>query len=96
MFWYRSRICLLENILFRFCPESALLDQIEIISFDGADSGANSDILVSFLLVLDGRTFVEHLFLYCFDITNTYHNIVCCPVSYYPYKKKRKSKKEGI
>ncbi len=30
-FWYRSRICLVENRLFRFSPESALLDQIEMI-----------------------------------------------------------------
>ncbi len=49
-FWYRSRICHVENRLFRFGPESALLDQIEMISFDGADSGTNSDVLVSFLL----------------------------------------------
>ncbi len=27
-FWYRSHICLIENRLFRFGPESALLDQI--------------------------------------------------------------------
>jgi hypothetical protein len=32
--WYRSRICLIENRLFRFGPESALLDQIEMTSFD--------------------------------------------------------------
>jgi hypothetical protein len=65
-----SRLCLVENRLFRFGPESALLDQIEMISFDGADSGTNSDVLVSFLL--DVGTFVERVFLYCFDITNTY------------------------
>ncbi len=35
-FWYRSRICLDENRLFRFGPESALLDKVEISSFDGA------------------------------------------------------------
>jgi hypothetical protein len=43
-------MCLVENRLFRFGPESALLDQMEMISFDGADSGTNSDVLVSFLL----------------------------------------------
>ncbi len=53
--------------MFRFGPESALLDQIEMCSFDGADSGTNLDVLVSFLL--DVRTFVERLLLYCFDIT---------------------------
>jgi hypothetical protein len=36
-FWYRSRIwiCLVENRLFRFGPESVLLEQIDMISFDG-------------------------------------------------------------
>jgi hypothetical protein len=58
-FWYRSRICLVENRLFRFGPESALLDQIEMVSFDGADSATNSNILVSFLL--DVGTFVKRL-----------------------------------
>ncbi len=58
-FWYRSRICLVENRLFRFSSESALLDQIEMISFDGADSGMTYDLLVSFLL--DVGTFVERL-----------------------------------
>ncbi len=61
----RSRICLVENRLFRSGPESALLDQM--CSFDGADSGRNSDVLVSFLF--DVGTFVERLLLYCFDIT---------------------------
>jgi hypothetical protein len=61
-------MCLVENRLFRFSPESALLDQIEMISFEGADPGMNSDVLVSFLL--DIGTFVER-FLYCFDITTT-------------------------
>jgi hypothetical protein len=42
--WYRSRICLVENRLFRFGPESALWDQIEMISFIVADSGRNSDV----------------------------------------------------
>ncbi len=63
------KFVLLRNRLFRFDPEPALLDQIEIIFFNGADSGMNSDIMVSFLL--DVRTFVERLFLYCFDITNS-------------------------
>ncbi len=56
--------------MFRFDPESALLDHIEMISFDGADSGTNSYVLVSFLL--DVGTFVERLFLYCFNITTAF------------------------
>ncbi len=60
--WCRSRICLVENRLFRFGPESALLDQTEI-SFDGADSGTNSDVLVSFLL--DVETFDEQWWNVC-------------------------------
>jgi hypothetical protein len=35
--------------------------------FDGADSGTNSDVLVSFRL--DVGTFVERLLVYCCDIT---------------------------
>jgi hypothetical protein len=62
-FWYRSRIRLVENRLFRFGPESALLEHIEMISFDGADSETNSDIMVSFLL--DVGTFVERLWNVC-------------------------------
>ncbi len=63
-FWYRSRICLVENRLFRFGPESALLDQIEMISFNLADSGTNSAVKVSFLLGVG--TFVERLwYVYC-------------------------------
>jgi hypothetical protein len=58
-FW--KRISLVENRLIRFGPESSLLGHIEIISFDGADSETNSDVLVSFLL--DVRMFVERLFL---------------------------------
>jgi hypothetical protein len=54
-------------VLFRFGPESVLLDRIGMCSFDGADSGTNSDVLVSFLL--DVGTFVERLLLYCYDIT---------------------------
>jgi hypothetical protein len=47
-------------------------------SFDGADSGTDSDVLVSFLLDVGTfverlwnvcRKFVERLLLYCFDIT---------------------------
>jgi hypothetical protein len=66
-FCYRSRICLIENRLFRFGPESALPDQIEMCSFDGADSGTNSDVLVSFLIdvgIFCG-TFVERLWNVC-------------------------------
>ncbi len=58
-FWYRFRICLVENRLFRFVPESALLDQTEMFPFDGTNSGMNSDVLVSFLL--DVATLVERL-----------------------------------
>jgi|688.fasta_scaffold1494906_1 hypothetical protein len=66
-FWYRFRICFIENRLFRFGLASALLDQIEMISFDKTNSGTNSNVLVSFRL--DIKTFLERLFLYCFDIT---------------------------
>ncbi len=57
--------------MFRFSPESALLDQIEMILLDGADSGMTSEVLVSFLLDVGMfvEPFVEPLFLYCFDIT---------------------------
>jgi hypothetical protein len=48
-FWYLSQICFIDNRLFRFGPESALLDQIEVISFDKTNSGTNSKVLVSFL-----------------------------------------------
>ncbi len=58
-FWYRSRICLNENRLFRFGPESAFLDQIEMITFDKTNSGTNSNVLVLFLLYIG--TFVERL-----------------------------------
>ncbi len=44
-FWYRSRISLIENRLFRFGPESALLGQIERISFDMTNSGMNSFVI---------------------------------------------------
>ncbi len=66
------------NRLFWFGPESALLDQIEMCSIDGADSGANSDVLVSFLL--DVGTFVERLWNVCpftvFDITSLDHSLL--------------------
>jgi hypothetical protein len=62
-FWYRSRICLMENRLFRFGPKSALLDQIEMISFDKKNSGPNSNDFVSFLLYIG--TFVERLWNVC-------------------------------
>jgi hypothetical protein len=66
-FWYRSGICLVDNRLFRFGPESALLNQIEMCSFDGADSRTNSDVLVSFLLDVGTfvGTFVERLWNVC-------------------------------
>jgi hypothetical protein len=72
-FWYRSRICLIENrLLFQFGPESALLDQIEMISFDEKTSGTNSKVLYIIIIYRNAcGTFVEHLFLYCFDITTT-------------------------
>jgi hypothetical protein len=41
-FWYRSQIFLVENRLFRFGPESVLLDQIDMISFDGAGLGTKT------------------------------------------------------
>jgi hypothetical protein len=59
MFWSRSQVCLVGNRSFRFGPESAPLDQMEMISFDGADWGTNSGVMVSFLL--DVRLFAERL-----------------------------------
>jgi hypothetical protein len=74
-FWKRN-----QNVLVSFlnlsCWEqirsglkSALLDQIELCSFDRADSGTNSDILVSFLLdvgmFMECGLFAERLLLYC-------------------------------
>ncbi len=64
-FWKRNQ-SVPEFVLLRadcFGPESALLDQIEMISFDGVDSGTNSDVMVSFLL--DVGTFVERLWNVC-------------------------------
>jgi hypothetical protein len=60
---YRFRICPVENRLFRFGPESALLDQIEMISLDTTNSETNSNVLVLFLL--DNGTFVERLWNVC-------------------------------
>jgi hypothetical protein len=57
-FWYRSRICLFETRLFRFCPESALLDQIVMLSFDKTYSGTNSNVMVC-------GTFLERLWNVC-------------------------------
>jgi hypothetical protein len=62
-FWYCSRICLFETKLFRFCPESALLDQLVMLSFDMTYSGTNSNVMVSFLL--DIGTFVDCLWNVC-------------------------------
>jgi hypothetical protein len=70
-FWYRSRISLIENRLFRFSLESALLGQIERISFDNTNSGDNS-IVFCFIPIRYRNvyiTFVNRLLLYCFDIT---------------------------
>jgi hypothetical protein len=55
MFWYRSRICLVDNRLFHFGIESVLLDKIEMISFNVADSG----------FLLDVGTFVKSLWNIC-------------------------------
>jgi hypothetical protein len=49
------------------------LDQIEMCSFDGADSGTNTDVLVPSCRNVCG-TFVERLLLHCFDITKHYHH----------------------
>jgi hypothetical protein len=62
-FWYRSRICLVENRLFWLGPESAIQDQIERISLDGAGSGTNSNFFVSFLL--DVGMFVKRFWKVC-------------------------------
>jgi hypothetical protein len=56
-------MCLTENRLFRFGPESALLNKIELISFNKADLGTNSKVFVSFLL--DFGTFVKCLWNIC-------------------------------
>ncbi len=41
---------IIENRLFRLDPESALMDQIEIISFDKTNSGTNSNVCLASLL----------------------------------------------
>jgi hypothetical protein len=67
-FWYRSRISLIESRLFRFCPVSALLDQIERISFDGTNSGTNSFVFC-FIPIRHRNvceTFAERLWNVCF------------------------------
>jgi hypothetical protein len=47
-------------------------------SFDGADLGTNSDVLVSFPVRCRNvcGTFVERLLLYCFGITIYYYHIM--------------------
>ncbi len=60
-----------ENRLFRFGPESAFLDQIEMISFDETNSGTNSNVLLSFLL--DIGTFAERLWNVCSFSVLTLH-----------------------
>ncbi len=77
-FSYRSRICLNENRLFWFVPESLFLDQIEMISFDKTSSGWSSNVLVSFLLDIGTfvdvyKTFVSLLF---------WHYIPLCTISW--------------
>jgi hypothetical protein len=69
-FWYRPRICLIENRLFRFGPESAPLEQIKLSLSIRKNSGTNPHVLVSFLLRYRNfcGTFLERLFLYCFDV----------------------------
>jgi hypothetical protein len=63
-------MCHIGNRLFRFGPESALLDQIEMISIDKTNSGTNAKVFVTFLL--DIGTFEKRLFLYCFDIASSH------------------------
>jgi hypothetical protein len=53
----------IKNRLLRFGPESAILDQIEKISFAKINSGTNSKVLITFLL--DIGTFVERLWNVC-------------------------------
>ncbi len=74
---------LFENRLFRFGTESALLYQIKMISFDGADSGMNSDVMVWFLSWMSERlrnvcgTFVERLWNVCsLSVLTLQHNVV--------------------
>jgi hypothetical protein len=72
MFLYHSRICLTENRFFRFGPESALLDQIEMISFDKTIRERTQTFWFHSYEISESLwnvygTFVERLFLYCFD-----------------------------
>jgi hypothetical protein len=62
---------LIENRLFRFGPESALLDHIERISFDNTNSWKNSVVFcfIPFRYWSVCGTIVERLLLYCSDIT---------------------------
>ncbi len=53
-FWYRSWICLIENRLFGFGPELALLDQIEVIFFDRTNSETNSNFWFHFYSISKG------------------------------------------
>jgi hypothetical protein len=62
----------IENRLFQFGPESALLDQIEMITFDKTNLGSNSNHRFGFIPIRYESVcgmFVERLFLYCFDFT---------------------------
>jgi hypothetical protein len=59
-FWYRSQICFIENRWFRYGPESALLDQIEMISFNETNSGTFVELLWNVC-----GTFVERLWNIC-------------------------------
>ncbi len=77
-----------------FQPESALLDQTEMFSFDGTDSAMNSDVLVSFLL--DVGTFVERLFLYCFHITTFIQQSRIHMFSSYRKDKRPSNQKEEV
>ena len=62
-FCYPSQISLVENRLFQFCPEPALLGKIERITFDKTNSEELNGFIVSFLL--DIGTFVERLWNVC-------------------------------
>jgi hypothetical protein len=68
-FCFRFQISLIENTMFRFDPESALLGLIERISFDNTNSGKNSIFFLFHCYLISERLCVERLLLYCFDIT---------------------------
>jgi hypothetical protein len=79
---YRSRICLVENRLFRYGPESVLLNQIDMTSFDGADSKMKTQ-----TFWFNSCWMLEHLWnvcgtfvLYSFDLT-TFNVIQCSYVA---------------